>query len=129
MGRLEDEERFEELPVSEITKYLVSGEVLDLGCGPGLYTAEVAEEVGGRVHGGDLQPEMLQRFRERGAGGVVLVRCVGRDLPYRDGSMSSVYSTHVLHEFAGDGTLEEVYRVLEGGGALGACGLEEGGDG
>ncbi|MBS1263693.1 MAG: Ubiquinone/menaquinone biosynthesis C-methyltransferase UbiE [Methanonatronarchaeales archaeon] len=116
---LEDAGRLEELPVEELTGHLVPGDVLDLGCGPGLYTSAVAEVMGGRVIGADLQPEMLDRFRKRGVPqNVELVRCIGRALPYSDGALTSVVSVHVLHEFAGDGTLEEVYRVLGDGGVL-----------
>ncbi|RME50761.1 MAG: methyltransferase domain-containing protein, partial [Caldilineae bacterium] len=41
--------------------------VLDLGCGTGLFTGEMARQVGpeGVVHAVDLQAEMLERARRR----------------------------------------------------------------
>lgn len=117
MGKLESDERLEELPAERFADELRGDDILDLGCGPGLYTSEVAELKGGRVHGADLQEPMLRRCFQKGMPeGVRLVRCVGNALPYRTGSLTSAYSIHVLHEFADDGTLEEVERVLEPGG-------------
>src|SRR5262245_45641865 len=44
--------------------------VLDLGCGPGTFTLELARRVGpsGRVIAADLQPAMLASVRQRVAG-------------------------------------------------------------
>lgn len=114
-----ESERLEELPAEDISKYLGDGDVMDLGCGPGLYTSVVAGEVLGRVVGVDLQVEMLEKFRERGVPlNVRLVRCLGSDLPFRDGVLSSVFGVHALHEVQGDGTFVEVHRVLASGGSV-----------
>ena len=44
-------------------------ELLDAGCGTGLFTVEMARMLGsqGRVHAVDLQPSMIERTRERAA--------------------------------------------------------------
>lgn len=119
LSRLEDEARFEELPPVAVSRHLSSGRTMDLGCGPGLYTRRIAEELGGEVYGIDLQMEMLRRFRAVGVpGNVSLLLALGSDLPFVDGSLTSIYSIHTLHEFAGDETLKEVRRVIRPGGVL-----------
>lgn len=51
-----------------LRSYITPGQtVLDLGCGPGFFTLEMAKMVGpeGRVIGVDIQPEMLDMVRKK----------------------------------------------------------------
>jgi len=59
--------------------------ILDLACGPGRHSAELARW-GGQVVGFDLSRAMLRRARERSRG--ALVRGDMRALPFRDGSFA-----------------------------------------
>jgi ubiquinone/menaquinone biosynthesis C-methylase UbiE len=99
--------------------------VLDIGSGPGLLAAELAQETGadGHVHGIDPSESMLAMARRRP---------VGRDaapmdfqagdalaLPVADASFDAAVSTQVL-EYVEDvpGALAEARRVLRPGGRL-----------
>ena len=55
-------------PWKILTPYIQEGmSVLDLGCGPGFFTIQIAEMVGksGRVIAADLQQGMLQKLRDK----------------------------------------------------------------
>jgi arsenite methyltransferase len=99
--------------------YLRRGEtVLDVGCGPGFTTAEIAEEVGpgGRVVGVDTSESMLALARRR---------CPGSDfkmadatkLPAADGSFDAALAAQV-YEYVPDvaAALADLHRVLRPGG-------------
>ena len=85
--------------------------VLDVGCGTGLHLRLFAE---GGAAGVGLEPswEMLQRARERLAGGAYLVRGRAEALPFRDGAFDVVTMITSL-EFATDAraALAEASRV------------------
>jgi demethylmenaquinone methyltransferase/2-methoxy-6-polyprenyl-1,4-benzoquinol methylase len=83
------------------------GIVLDLGCGTGDTDFEGREVVG-------LDPviEMLalSRVPARACG-------IGESLPFRDGSVGSVFSAYVFRNLTSvSATLEEIHRVLRPGG-------------
>lgn len=95
--------------------------VLDVGCGPGFYAAEVLDEVGpdGRVVGIDASPQMLA---------IAADRCAGRDnaefhsgdataIPVDDATFDRALSVQVL-EYVDDatGALAEIHRTLKPGG-------------
>lgn len=97
--------------------------VLDIGCGPGLLTAELAEAVGpyGSVIGTDISPSMLALAAGRSisADCAPIAFCqAGVDaLPCPDDSFDVAVCTQVL-EYVEDipGALAEVRRVLRPGG-------------
>jgi ubiquinone/menaquinone biosynthesis C-methylase UbiE len=99
--------------------------VLDVGVGPGLLAAEMADEVGpaGRVCGIDISDSMLAIARTRAdltSGPTIELEqaSVGR-IPHGAGSFDVVVSTQVL-EYVDDvaGALEEVRRVLRPAGRV-----------
>ena len=92
--------------------------VADLGSGTGFYTADVAPFVG-TVHAVDVQPAMHELHRENGVPpNVELVTARVSSLPFDDGDLDGAFSTMTHHEYADDGTLAEVARVLRPGGRL-----------
>ena len=102
---------------------LSSGDVLlDLACGPGIYTRPFAREVApGLVVGLDLSPAMLRhahrRARGEGLGNLALVRGDALHLPFGAGRFDVVNCCGALHLFPdADQALREVYRVLKPGG-------------
>jgi len=94
------------------------GTVADLGSGTGFFTDDVAP-FADDVRAVDLQAEMHEHYREKGVPeNVDLVTADVGDLPFEDGELDAAFSTMTFHEFAGDGALAEVARVLGTGGRL-----------
>jgi arsenite methyltransferase len=97
--------------------------ILDVGCGPGFYCAELAEEVGstGSVVGLDSSPAMLALARRRCAvyDNVELAQAEAVSLPVEDGSADAALSVQVL-EYVADvnAALAEMYRALRPGGRI-----------
>lgn len=97
--------------------------VLDVGCGPGFYVAELAERVGGAgaVVGVDISPAMLAVAARRceGLANVALHEGPATALPVEDSSFDAALSVQAL-EFVEDvdAALAELHRVLRPGGRL-----------
>jgi ubiquinone/menaquinone biosynthesis C-methylase UbiE len=98
--------------------------VLDIGCGPGFLTLEMATEVGGAgwVSGVDLSEAVLAAARLRGADhpGAAWVgfhQGDAVDLPFPDNSFDAAVATQV-YEYVADipRALSELARVLRPGG-------------
>lgn len=95
---------------------------LDLGCGPGEMTVEVAKATGLEVHGLDIEPECIDLAEEyaRKAGVADRMRWVAADvhaLPYPDNSFDIVISRGSIFFWRDQVTaLREVMRVLRPGG-------------
>jgi ubiquinone/menaquinone biosynthesis C-methylase UbiE len=94
--------------------------VLDLGCGGGHVTFNVAPQVR-EVVAYDLSPEMLgvvaRAAQERGLGNVATEQGVAEKLPFADASVDVVlsrFSTHHWRDF--EAGLREAARVLKPGG-------------
>jgi ubiquinone/menaquinone biosynthesis C-methylase UbiE len=97
--------------------------VLDVGCGPGFYCAELAADVGssGSVVGVDSSPAMLGLAGRRCAGNerVELLSGDAVSLPVDDASFDAAVCVQVL-EYVADPTvaLAEMHRVLRPGGRV-----------
>jgi arsenite methyltransferase len=97
--------------------------ILDVGCGPGSYCAELAEEVkpSGSVVGVDSSPAMLELAARRCAGleGVELRPADAVSLPVDDASFDAALCVQVL-EYVPDPTvaLAEMRRALRPGGRV-----------
>jgi arsenite methyltransferase len=94
--------------------------VLDVGSGPGLLVAEMAQAVGpaGRVTGLDVSDAMLALAQWRcadltGAGRTSFVKADAAALPFADGAFDVAVSTQV-YEYVADlpAALDELHRVL-----------------
>lgn len=100
--------------------------VLDLGCGSGTFTQEMARLVGaeGTVHAVDIQQPLLENAQARltaaGVADRVRFHCSGAyDLPLADQSVDLVVLVAVLGEIPDKmRALREVQRVLKPGGTL-----------
>lgn len=100
--------------------------VADLGCGTGLFTAEMARMVGhaGRVHAVDIQVPMLEATQQRidteGMHDRVHYHHAGiHDMPLEDGSVDLAVMIAVAAELpARVLAFEEVRRILKPGGRL-----------
>jgi SAM-dependent methyltransferase len=97
--------------------------ILDVGCGPGFYCAELAEEVGpsGKVVGIDSSPAMLELAARRCAGHerVELRSGDAVTLPVDDASFDAALCVQVL-EYVPDPTvaLAKMHRALRPGGRV-----------
>jgi arsenite methyltransferase len=97
--------------------------ILDAGCGPGFYCAELAKEVGpsGSVVGVDASPPMLAlaagRLSEHE--NVELLEGDALALPVEDGTFDAALCVQVL-EYVADATagVAELYRALRPGGRV-----------
>src|SRR3954454_2484330 len=96
--------------------------VLDVGCGPGVLTAELVACYGAdRVDAIDPNPPFVEATRAR-LRGVAVQQGSAEALPYGDDSHAAAYAQLVVH-FMADPVrgLREMARVTRPGGALAAC--------
>lgn len=97
--------------------------ILDVGCGPGFYCAELLEEVGaeGSVLGLDSSAQMLALAARRceGHGNVAFREADATSLPVEDASVDAALCVQVL-EYVPDfqAGLAELYRALRPGGRV-----------
>jgi SAM-dependent methyltransferase len=96
--------------------------VLDVGCGPGALTAELATRVGpGNVTAVDPSEPFVAAARERHPG-VDVRRAAAEELPFGDGEFDAALAQLVVH-FMTDPVagLREMARVTRPGGVVAAC--------
>lgn len=117
---LDDPSRFRFLSVEELLSLFdPRGTIADLGSGTGFYTDEVAPHAE-TVYAVDVQAEMHDHYRQKGIpGNVSVVTAEIDDLPFEDGALDGAFSTMTYHEFASDGALTELARVVAPGGSVG----------
>ena len=90
--------------------------VLDLGCGTGTLTAQLAAN-GRRMVGADSSPEMIERARAQYPG-IDFRVCDALALPF-DGEFGAVFSNAVFHWIGDhDALLQNIRRALKPGGLL-----------
>lgn len=97
-------------------------EVLDVACGPGRLSLDLAPHVRS-VTGLDLTPGMLEQARaalaESGHANVTLVQGDAAAMPFADGSFSIVISSAAFHHFEAPAkVLSEMARVCRPGGRV-----------
>ena len=112
-----------DLLVQDILGYGNKGNLLDVGTGPGRLLIKLYEQAPAlHVHGIDISPTMVARAAanvgKAGLSGVVEVKegdvCT---IPYEDGFFDVVVSTGSIHHWKEPvRALNEIYRVLKGGG-------------
>ena len=92
--------------------------VIDVGCGNGMYLAELARrEHRGTVTGMDLSPGMLSAARTRSA--VSLLVGDAQRLPFDDASFGTLLAMHMLYHVPDrDLAISEMRRVLVPGGVV-----------
>lgn len=97
--------------------------VLDVGCGPGFYVAELLDQVGpaGSVLGVDASPQMLELAARRSQDhdNVAFHEGDATALPVEDADFDAAISVQVLEYVADIGAaLSELHRVLRPGGRV-----------
>ena len=92
--------------------------VLDVGCGPGLYAAELVAR-GARVSGFDISPRMVELARARVPGADLRVHDAARPLWLSDDSVDvALWALGIEYVDDRVAALREIHRVLRPGGAL-----------
>lgn len=93
------------------------GRYLDVGCGTGNYTIELARR-GGAWDGADPSSVMLAQARRR-APAIGWHQAVAHDLPFGDATFAGVVCTNAIHYFGDlERAFREIRRVLRAGGRL-----------
>jgi len=103
--------------------------VIDVGCGPGALTAELAERVGSAaVTAVDPSESFVAALRERHPD-VTALRASAEDLPFPDDGFDAALAQLVVH-FMSDpiAGLREMARVTKSGGVVAASVWDHGGD-
>src|SRR5262249_34757633 len=110
------------VPFADFVGLPLDGLILDVGCGPGALTAELARRAGPeRVTAGDPSEEFVAapRFRHPG---VQVIRAPAEDLPFEGGCFAATLAQLVVNVMddpvAG---LREMARVTRDGGVVAAC--------
>jgi SAM-dependent methyltransferase len=107
MVKLDSPERLSLLPIDAVVT--LSGarpgtRILDVGCGPGVFTIPLARAAGsaGHVYAADILPEMVDACRARAAAAglahVEVALSTENDVPFPDRCADLVLACHLLHE-------------------------------
>jgi SAM-dependent methyltransferase len=114
------EESYEIPRLLELTR---SSVVLELGCGSGRYSLRVAEQVGCRITGVDINSNGIRNANELAQGNkldslVRFERCdLSKKLTFEDGTFDAIFANDVIcHIPDRAGVIEELFRVLKSGG-------------
>jgi SAM-dependent methyltransferase len=110
------------VPFADFAGLPLDGRVLDVGCGPGALTAELARRAGpGHVTAVDPSQEFVAALRGRHPG-VAAVCAPAEELPFEGGSFDATLAQLVVNVMddpvAG---LREMARVTRDGGVVAAC--------
>src|SRR6266571_4067191 len=110
------------VPFADFAGLPLDGRVLDVGCGPGALTAELARRGRpGRVTAVDPSEEFVAALRGRHPG-VQVIRAPAEDLPFEGGCFDATLAQLVVNVMddpvAG---LREMARVTRDGGVVAAC--------
>jgi SAM-dependent methyltransferase len=110
------------VPFADFAGLPLDGRVLDVGCGPGALTAELARRAGPeRVTAVDPSEEYVAALRDRQPG-VRVIPAPAEDLPFEGGCFDATLAQLVVNVMddpvAG---LHEMARVTRDGGGVAAC--------
>lgn len=125
-AHLISDDRKQQLPADKIMDMmeLKKGNIVaDLGAGNGFFTIPMAQRTREAVYAVDVEPQMLEKLKERGAAAEVdNIRYVQNELeniPIDDHSVDKVLISFVLHEVPDMvKTLDEIKRILKPSGTV-----------
>jgi SAM-dependent methyltransferase len=108
-------------PFADFARVEAGQRVVDVGCGSGVLTEELARRVGAdHVAGADPSP-LLDACAER-VPGADLKRAAAEDLPWPDDSFDAALAQLVVHFMTDpEAGIAEMARVTRPGGVVGAC--------
>jgi len=92
--------------------------LLDIGCGTGRYSIQLAEAYGLQLTGVDVSEKMLNQASEKHPSGVWLLKPI-EEAGFGDGSFDFILMSYVIHHLKDyPKTLSDCHRYLRSGGAL-----------
>jgi ubiquinone/menaquinone biosynthesis C-methylase UbiE len=92
--------------------------LLDIGCGTGRYSIQLAKVYGLQLTGVDVSEKMLNQAREKHPSGVWLLKSI-EEAGFGDGSFDFILMSYVIHHLKNyPRTLSDCHRYLRPGGAL-----------
>ena len=92
--------------------------LLDIGCGTGRYSIQLAETYDLQVTGVDVSEKMLNQAREKHPSGVWLLKPI-EEVGFSDESFNFILMSYVIHHLKDyPRTLQDCHRYLRPGGAL-----------
>jgi ubiquinone/menaquinone biosynthesis C-methylase UbiE len=92
--------------------------VLEVGCGTGLLTEEIAKR-GVKVYSLDISQELLKQAREKSGNKDIVFFCSSAyELGFADSSFDNIIGMSVLHHLDMDRALDEFHRILKKGGRM-----------
>lgn len=103
-------------PRKIFAKYVRSGmNVLDFGCGPGMFSIEMAE-MGARVISADLQQEMLDKLKDnikntKFEKSIVTVNCTKNDIKVSE-IVDFILAFYVVHEVSDKNNLFSQFKAI-----------------
>lgn len=103
----------------------LTGDIVDLGCGYGTFTVAAARRTTGTVHALDIEPAMvattLEKVERLGLDNVSVRQCdvLADGTGLKPASCSYVMAFNILHGAEPEALLEEAWRILAPGGAVG----------
>ena len=118
--------RFLQNPKKILKPYIKEGmTVLDLGCGPGFFTIEIAKMTGasGKVIAADLQDGMLQKVKDKISGTpleqiISLHKCEENKIGLNE-TVDFILAYYFVHEVPDQDVLfKEIYTILKPGGNM-----------
>ena len=92
-------------------------EVLEIGCGTGLFTEKVAKS-GAVITATDLSENLLEFTKKKNIPNCKIEIADAHKLKYPDSHFEVVYGSSILHHLDIDIALKEIYRVLKSNGQI-----------
>lgn len=87
--------------------------VLDLGCGTGIATRQLADRLDASIIGCDVDQKMIETARERPVLNIRYVTAPAAHLPFSDETFDAVMAFSAFHWFTDDESFAEIRRVLK----------------
>jgi ubiquinone/menaquinone biosynthesis C-methylase UbiE len=110
----------QQLVMERLSRESGLGELIELGCGTGLYTKALAPNAS-HVMATDLSDEMLAVARKqlKDLQNVIVQKADCEKIDFPDGRFGSVFMANLVHIIENPSTtLQEAYRILKDGGLL-----------